>query len=695
MSKVRLLDKHTAELIAAGEVVERPSSVVKELVENCIDAHATVVTVEIKHGGASFLRVTDNGEGMAPDDVPTAFLRHATSKIRVGTDLDSIATLGFRGEALASICAVSKVEVVTRTADSDEGVHYVIEGGDEKENEPVGCAVGTTFIVREMFYNTPARRKFLKSDKSEGNAIAAVLDRVAMSHPEISFRFIREGREVLLTPGDGRLKSAIHAVYGRDFTAGLLPVKYRYNNISVEGFISKPINARPNRAMQIFFINGRYVRSRTMQNALEEACKGAVMIGKFPACVLGISLDCSAVDVNVHPAKLEVRFTEEKPIYEAVYFSVKSALAEFDAPRDVELPHVRRVNTAPNMHEYKGVQIDLNEALRADAIRHRAAQVNAVPPVRPSAAPPPTLPGRGEASEAEQPLAVQDPGVTAAVGSVRPVPPPSYEEAVRAHEPEIAGTLPPCPPREVVSTPSEKEAALTGGENLPHEDERLLTGNDSAASLADIEKTEQTVEEIKASTESFLLPDYRIIGELFDTYIMIESGSELILIDKHAAHERLNYERLMAQRQHPESQMLLTPLPVTLDKQQYDAVTDNIGLLAEAGFEVEDFGMGTVLVRSVPTILSGSDAEGAFLEIAGYLGSRLYAATTDHIDWIYHTISCKSAIKGGDKNLPAELTELVLTLMHHPDVRYCPHGRPIYISLKQREIEKYFGRIQS
>lgn len=683
MSKVRLLDKHTAELIAAGEVVERPSSVVKELVENCIDAHATVITVEIKHGGASFLRVTDNGEGIAPDDVPTAFLRHATSKIRVGTDLDSIATLGFRGEALASICAVSKVEVITRTADSDEGVHYVIEGGDEKENEPVGCAVGTTFIVREMFYNTPARRKFLKSDKSEGNAIAAVLDRVAMSHPEISFRFIREGREVLLTPGDGRLRSAIHAVYGREFTAGLLPVKYRYNNISVEGFISKPIHARPNRAMQIFFINGRYVRSRTMQNALEEACKGAVMIGKFPACVLGISLDCSAVDVNVHPAKLEVRFTEEKPIYEAVYFSVKSALAEFDAPRDVELPNVRRVNTAPNMHEYKGVQIDLNEALRADAIRSRAAQVNAAPPVKPSAAPSSALSGREETAEAEQqPLAVQDPGVTAAVGSVRPVPPPpSYEEAVRAREPEIAGTLPLQPPREVVSTPSA--------------DANRLTGDNTAENLDNIEKIEQKVEEIKASTESFLLPDYRIIGELFDTYIMIESGSELIMIDKHAAHERLNYERLMAQREHPESQMLLTPLPVTLDKQQYDAVTDNIELLAQAGFEVEDFGMGTVLVRSVPTILSGNDAEGAFLEIAGYLGSRLHSVTTDHIDWIYHTISCKSAIKGGDKNLPAELAELVLTLMHHPDVRYCPHGRPIYISLKQREIEKYFGRIQS
>ena len=534
-----------------------------------------------------------------------------------------------------------------------------------------------------MFYNTPARRKFLKSDKSEGNAIAAVLDRVAMSHPEISFRFIREGREVLLTPGDGRLRSAIHAVYGREFTAGLLPVKYRYNNISVEGFISKPIHARPNRSMQIFFINGRYVRSRTMQNALEEACKGAVMIGKFPACVLGISLDCSAVDVNVHPAKLEVRFTEEKPIYEAVYFSVKSALAEFDAPRDVELPNVRRVNTAPNMHEYKGVQIDLNEALRADAIRSRAAQVNAAPPVKPSAAPSSALSGREETAEAEQqPLAVEDPGVTAAVGSVRPVPPPpSYEEAVRAREPEIAGTLPPQPPREVVSTPSA--------------DANRLTGDNTAENLDNIEKIEQKVEEIKASTESFLLPDYRIIGELFDTYIMIESGSELIMIDKHAAHERLNYERLMAQREHPESQILLTPLPVTLDKQQYDAVTDNIELLAQAGFEVEDFGMGTVLVRSVPTILSGGDAEGAFLEIAGYLGSRLHSVTTDHIDWIYHTISCKSAIKGGDKNLPAELAELVLTLMHHPDVRYCPHGRPIYISLKQQEIEKYFGRIQS
>ena len=685
MSKVRLLDKHTAELIAAGEVVERPSSVVKELVENCIDAGASVITVEIRHGGSSYIRVTDNGEGIAPDDVPTAFLRHATSKIRVGTDLDSIATLGFRGEALASICAVSKMELITRTADSDVGVHYVIEGGDEGVNEEIGCAVGTTIIVREMFFNTPARRKFLKSDKTEGNAIAAVIDRVALSHPEISFRFVREGKEVLLTPGDGKLRSAIHAVYGREFTLGLIPVKYSYNNVSVEGFVSKPVNSRPNRAMQIFFINGRYVRSNTMQRALEEACKGAVMIGKYPACVLGISLDCSAVDVNVHPAKLEVRFTEERPIYEAVYFAVKSSLAEFDAPRDVELPPVRRVNLSPNMHEYSGVQIDLNQSVRSEAIRSRTEQglqnQGHHRPVQPSAA-------------ADAPLRVSDPGVSVPLRNAGFVPPPTYEDAVRAAEPEIHGTLPPEAPsqaREEGADEMLSDALANNG----------IPENSFAEKMEPVEVDQQTKADNTETIEntepadSFILPAYRIVGEIFNTYILIESGGELILIDKHAAHERLIYERLLRQRDNPDSQLLLTPLPITLDKNQYDAVTGSIELLADAGFEVEDFGMGTVLLRSVPTILSGDDAEGAFLEIAGQLRAGQTSVTTEKIDWIYHTIACKSAVKGGDKNLPGELAELVLTLINNPDVRYCPHGRPIFVSLKQREIEKYFGRIQA
>ena len=685
MSKVRLLDKHTAELIAAGEVVERPSSVVKELVENCIDAGASVITVEIRHGGSSYIRVTDNGEGIAPDDVPTAFLRHATSKIRVGTDLDSIATLGFRGEALASICAVSKMELITRTADSDVGVHYVIEGSDEVVNEEIGCAVGTTIIVREMFFNTPARRKFLKSDKTEGNAIAAVIDRVALSHPEISFRFVREGKEVLLTPGDGKLRSAIHAVYGREFTLGLIPVKYSYNNVSVEGFVSKPVNSRPNRAMQIFFINGRYVRSNTMQRALEEACKGAVMIGKYPACVLGISLDCSAVDVNVHPAKLEVRFTEERPIYEAVYFAVKSSLAEFDAPRDVELPPVRRVNLSPNMHEYSGVQIDLNQSVRSEAIRSRTEQVlqnqGHHRPVQPSAA-------------ADAPLRVSDPGVSVPLRNAGFVPPPTYEDAVRAAEPEIHGTLPPEAPsqaREEGADEMLSDALANNG----------IPENSFAEKMEPVEVDQQTKADNTETIEntepadSFILPAYRIVGEIFNTYILIESGGELILIDKHAAHERLIYERLLRQRDNPDSQLLLTPIPITLDKNQYDAVTGSIELLADAGFEVEDFGMGTVLLRSVPTILSGDDAEGAFLEIAGQLRAGQTSVTTEKIDWIYHTIACKSAVKGGDKNLPGELAELVLTLINNPDVRYCPHGRPIFVSLKQREIEKYFGRIQA
>ena len=648
MGKVKLLDKHTAELIAAGEVVERPSSVVKELVENCIDAHATVITVEIRHGGAAYIRVTDNGEGMAPDDVPTAFLRHATSKIRTGEDLDCIATLGFRGEALASICAVSKLDLITRTADSDEGVHYRIEGSDEVMCEPTGCAVGTTIIVREMFYNTPARRKFLKSDKAEGNAIAAVIDRVALSHPEISFRFLRDGREALLTPGDGKLKSAVHAVLGREFTAGLLPVQYEYNAVRVEGFLSRPTQARPNRSMQIFFINGRYVRSRTMQNALEEACKGAVMIGKYPACVLGISLDCSAVDVNVHPAKLEVRFTNERPVYEAVYFAVKSSLSTFDSPREMELPQTRRVNAAPNMHEYKGVQVSLSDASPIPAAPPANRESSTAPTVLPPSAP-------------ERPA------------QPSPVLRPSYGETVRQAQPEIHGTLPPAPVPENDTLPD--EPAVT--EALP------------------VQTEPQPASPVTPPADSFLLPDYRIVGELFDTYILIESGGELILIDKHAAHERLIFERLMRHADAPESQMLLSPLPVTLDKQQYDAVTEHLDLLAQAGFEAEDFGTGTVILRSVPTILSGQDAEDAFLEIAGKLGERLDAVTTDYTEWIYHTIACKSAVKGGDKNTLAELSELVLTLIHHPDVRYCPHGRPIYVSLTRREIEKYFGRIQS
>lgn len=673
MGKVKLLDKHTAELIAAGEVVERPSSVVKELVENCIDAGATVITVEIRHGGGSYIRVTDNGEGFAPEDVPTAFLRHATSKIVTGDDLDCIATLGFRGEALASICAVSKMEISTRTADSDEGLHYVIEGGEEIASEPTGCPVGTTVIVREMFYNTPARRKFLKSDKSEGNAVAAVMDRVALSHPEISFRLLRDGKETLLTPGDGRLKSAIHAVLGREFTAGLLPVKYEYNGVRVEGFISRPVSARPNRAMQIFFINGRYVRSRTMQNALEEACKGAVMIGKYPACVLGVSMDCSAVDVNVHPAKLEVRFTNERPVYEAVFFAVKSSLSEFDAPRDLSLTAdaPRRVNTAPNLHEYRGVQIGLETSPAVP----RASDAG-----KPSVSAAPPLPRSAEPS-----FGMGDPGVvipSAAPAPKMPPPPPVYADTVRAAEPEIHGTLPPAPPENEVRSAPVPDAPST---DVP-----------SAAQTPD---TVALAAEIKAGAASYVMPDYRIVGEIFNTYILVESGGELLLIDKHAAHERLIFERLMAQADAPESQLLLTPLPITLDKREYDAVTEHLDLLAKAGFEAEDFGTGTVILRGVPAILSGGDAEGAFLEIAGKLHNQVGAVegayTTEHMEWIYHTVSCKSAIKGGDKNVERELTELVLTLISHPDVRYCPHGRPIYVSLKQREIEKYFGRIQS
>ena len=341
MGRIHVLDQHVAELIAAGEVVERPSSVIKELLENAVDAGATSVTVEIKHGGVSYLRVTDNGCGIAREDVPVAFLRHATSKVNSQKDLEGILTLGFRGEALASIAAVARVELLTRVGDALEGTRYVISGGEEESCEPAGCPAGTTIVVRDLFYNTPARMKFLKKDVVEGNAVASVLDKLALSHPEIAFRFLRDGKEGLRTPGNGKLRDAIYAVYGREFTQGLIPVDYSYGGVTVKGFISKPAAARPNRSMQNFFLNGRYVKSRTAMVALEEAYKGSLMVGKLPACVLHLTIASQAVDVNVHPAKIEVRFVNEKPLFDCVYHGVKTALNQGDAPRTVHLPAAR------------------------------------------------------------------------------------------------------------------------------------------------------------------------------------------------------------------------------------------------------------------------------------------------------------------------------------------------------------------
>ena len=614
MGKINVLDKHVAELIAAGEVVERPASVVKELAENSVDAGSTAVTVEITGGGVPFLRITDNGCGIAREDVAAAFLRHATSKVRSEEDLAGISTLGFRGEALASIAAVAHVEMLTRTASELAGTRYEINGGGEQACEDAGCAEGTTIVVRDLFYNTPARLKFLKKDTTEGNAIAGVLDKVALSRPDLSLRFLRDGREVLHTPGDGKLKSAVYAVYGKEFVSGLIPVRYELGGIKVEGFVSKPSAARPNRSMQNFFINGRYVKSRTAMVALEEAFKGSLMVGKVPACALHLTVPFGAVDVNVHPSKIEVRFINEKPIFDAVYHGVKSALNAGDTPQVVTLGR----RDVPLPERDAGEQTVFHIPMRPE--KKSVPAFASVPPV----------PARNYAVNDVEPVV-----------EIPPLPSRGPEK-----------TLPPAPRAEEPSFQVSQPVPERPGE----------------------------------------VPG-RFVGEAFGTYIMMERGDELVFIDKHAAHERMLYEKLKAQGGRAFQQMLLQPVTVTLDKSEYSAALESLDVFGNAGFVLEDFGSGTVLVRSAPMILGGEEISDAVMEIAGYLQSSKNDVTTEKLDWLYHNVACRAAVKAGDSASPQELYELALRV-EKEDVRYCPHGRPVLFILRRRELERQFGRVQ-
>ena len=651
MPRIQVLDKQVAELIAAGEVVDRPSSVIKELVENAVDAGSTVITVEIRRGGITFMRVTDNGCGIAPEDVPTAFLRHATSKVVREDDLNSIATLGFRGEALASISAVAHVELLTRASGSVTGVRYTCGGAEEPVMEEAGCPEGTTILVRDLFYNTPARMKFLKKDSTEGNSVAGILDKLALSHPEISFRFIRDGKEQLHTPGDGKLSSTIYAVYGREFSSALIPVRYELGHVKVEGYVSAPTSSRPNRSMQNFFINGRYIRSRTAMAALEEAYKGSIMVGKFPACVLHLRLSFGAVDVNVHPAKLEVRFVNERPIFDAVYHGVKSALHAGDTPKVMELKQ------RPLVQPYAPVP-QRQEQLRMELPKQRPADF----PERPRPASP--APGQGV------PVLLRDSGEEKSRPSFS-----GFLESILDSEPK---------PEPVPAPPAKEEERPPLPETPPPLSQALEEPLPVAEEPSFSPPAEPAVKEFHS----------RVIGEAFGTYLIVQySQDELMFIDKHAAHERLLYERLKRENAGGEAQTLLEPVTVTLDKEEYTAALDHLEDFAKAGFEVEDFGAGTVLVRSAPLLLDGGDAAEAVMEIAGYLASLKNRMTTEHLDWVYHNVACRAAMKAGDSITREEMVSLAQELERNPDVRYCPHGRPVYILLRRRDIERQFGRV--
>lgn len=643
MGRINILDKHVAELIAAGEVVERPSSVIKELVENSIDAGATAITVEIKNGGVTFMRVTDNGGGILRDDIRPAFVRHATSKVLHEDDLDAIATLGFRGEALASISSVSHLELITKAREEEIGTRYLIEGGEEISLSDAGCPDGTTFIIRDLFYNVPARMKFLKTDMAEGNAVSNVIDKIALSHPEIALTYIREGKKTLRTAGDGKLLSAIYAVYGREFANSLIPVDYTLGGIRVSGFISRPENARPNRNMQNFFINNRFVISKTAMAAISEACKGSVMVGKFPSCVLNIELSYNAVDVNVHPTKLEVRFVNERPVFDAVYHAVKTALQNGE----------QRIEAS-----FKKTQVRVNPFEMAKKV-FRERDEELAPAVK---APIKKQPLKDNSDELLKLL--DEPVVTAPKRAPQTVTfadsQPSMAEQYKAHV-EVKREEAPekAEPIQEVQTEEVKESE-------PVEPAPLIETDDNS---------------------------YRYIGEAFKTYIIIEKNPrELLLIDKHAAHERIIYEKLKKEKGSGYAQLLLTPLTVTLNKIDYNAVISEPEVFSEAGFDIDDFGSGTIIVRSAPQYLPLEDIESSVIEMAGYLSENKKEIRSEKMDWIYHNVSCRAAIKGGNSSTDEELIALAKQV-EDENVRHCPHGRPVCIIIKKHELERQFGRV--
>lgn len=637
MPRISLLDKNVAELIAAGEVVERPASVIKELVENSIDAGAKTVTVEIKNGGITYMRISDDGCGILRSDVATAFLRHATSKISSKDDLDRIMTLGFRGEALASVSAVANVEMLTRSIEEEEGTLYRISGGEEQELSPAGCPVGTTVIVRDLFYNVPARMKFLKKDVTEGNAVAGVIEKLALSHPEVSLRFIRDGKNVLSTSGDGKLRSVVYDVMGRDFASSAVEVKYENGDLRISGFISKPVNSRSNRTMQNFFLNGRYIRSKTCVAAIEEAYKGSIMVGKFPACVLYIDLPAETVDVNVHPSKMEVRFVNERPIFDIVYHGVKNALGSIETAAEISFsrPLISREQITFEREAVKGDQLVMPKPhseqtfIKISSEDFKEEYVTPLPPSKNNEA-------------------------FAGINTVLELRGWERTEPVASEEPKIPDVTPP--------------------------------------KAETIERVSVIAPEFKEQSETEQEHPV-IIGEAFETYIIAQMSDRLLFIDKHAAHERIIYERLKRQGLGGARQMLLCPVTVRLDSREFDAVIKNSERIAQLGFETEQFGENTVIVRTGPSEFEVKDIAGVISEIASNIADHKKDITPELYDDLFHSIACRSAVKAGDRSTTVELERIIDIMAREGDIKYCPHGRPVTVVLTKKEIEKRFGRI--
>ena len=712
MAVIHVLDKHTAELIAAGEVVERPASVVKELLENSIDAGATQVTVSIESGGVKLIEISDNGTGIEAEYISTAFIRHATSKIETPDDLTNIHTLGFRGEALASIASVARVELTTRTEVDEFATVYRIEGGEEVSREPGARAVGTTIRVKDLFYNTPARMKFLKKDSSEGTFVSDTVTHVALSHPEVSVKFIREGKLQYVTPGDGQLRGAAYAVLGREFSRDLIELKNQEGVYRITGLVTPPKSCRASRSMQHFYINGRYVRNRTMMAGMEMAFKGTMMQGKFPGGILLLEMPADLVDVNVHPAKIEARFARENDVFDVVYHAVKLALAQpgtgerlftFEADKKEEKTGNSKKDTDIIKNDVKN-----NNFTGLSAIIRGQADPGVLPqqhwePAKPAAAPQQPAPS----AAMQIPTA---PSVPRWKGSAQNE--DMLDPFVTLHSPKLETTKAPEPFRAAASetqldvepefgetklhSHQDHMAAWNPAQEAPKEEPESAPCAETEPDAPEAEEQETVLaepEQMNFDPTADQPEPLRYVGEVFRTYILAERGDELCLIDKHAAHERQLYEKLAANYGNVPSQMLLEPAAIDLAAEEKQALLDNIPLLENAGLEIADFGGNTVVLRAVPADVEPQNAESLLVEIANKLLKGGHDALNEHTEWVLHSISCRAAIKAGDKSSPQELLALAEKILSGEVPPFCPHGRPCVLKLTRKELEKQFGRI--
>lgn len=657
MAHINILPKEVYSLIAAGEVVERPMSVVKEMLENSIDAGARHIIVEIKNGGTTYIRITDDGCGIAREDVEKVFISHATSKISTGEDLNAIGTLGFRGEAMASIAAVAKVELLTKTENESSGTRYEINGGEKISLSDAGCPNGTTVVVRDIFFNVPARMKFLKKDVTEGNAVQGVVDRIALSHPEISFRFIRDGKQVLITSGKSDLKGTVYSVFGAELSDTLIETDYSYNSMRLTGYVSRPHQSRKSRSMQFFFINGRLVKSATAMAALEQAYKNLIMVGRYPACVLNIEIDPKLVDVNVHPSKTEVRFVNEKPVFDLVYYGVKTAVETKNSVKegsfysDANGRNYRNLETQTSKIDF-GVKPEQPSQLKfSNATANNPWRVAA-----PS--------GYTEHKRKDSYGDPKDYKIKS--GRIF-----SENETVEENEYSTTVTIDFSDKKDTAEKPENTVSAQPSAQET------------SAPAAAVVDEKDD-------------VPAFKVVGEAFNTYIIVEIKNDLYYIDKHAAHERMNFERLKKEAAQTgiASQALLVPAAVSMTPEEYEAVISNIHLLSKCGFAAEDFGSNTVIVREIPALLEGCDVKDLILEIAQKLLEHKTDIEPEKMDWIFHSSSCRAAVKGGDKTTPQEIELFVEKLLSMPEIRYCPHGRPVMVKISRYELEKQFGRVQ-